>query len=1178
MLKLVFLFFSLTAFADTTKTFQTNQNAKTNVLVKNMSTGSSAYAQVQIQSNAGTLTLDSSNASRGWDSSKFAEINATDSTFTGGLKIYAHNAIDLFNDQDTNYPTYPSVELNSNSLDMHQSTYNLINHGVSATTVTTHWDGFTEKHEADHDAVTQIEVNNQNSTSNAVGRVTASTPAGRITMDTAYATKGWDSTKYAEIFALDTALTGGLRYFSGHGHSWFVSVPLGVGSPPFPDVTTVTPAMYLDNTGTLFYRQGIQAINNSVTQLNQNPLQGVGYLSTQLVNGGVGTIDKKVVKLDSSGNATQVATSDTSGAIGIVQSAPVSSPVEVGISGQVQCAFDGATTLGDWVQISSTTTGDCHDAGSTWPASGQVLGKVLSTNASGGTYSLIMREEVTKHSNTNLASSLVARDSSGNFSAGTITATLSGTATNSTNAAITNDTSTNSTFYPTFVAASSGNNPLTVTNSGSASLSFNPSTGTLATLRFGDANSAFYINRDDTTSTAFAIAYSSFNGSSGAAVLKSEANFAFNPGTSTFYAPKISATLNGGAGNAAEFPLEVQKAQNAFGLSNYGSAANTNPAQFFRYARGNIGSASASQSGDHLGQISYQGYGTSFQTGAVSDALTTELWTATAHGTKLRFLTTPNGSQTNTLALTLDQDQSATFANTVNATTFAGNHTGSIAGTTVSGTTGTTNVVFSSSPTIASPTITGTTTLSSTPLINSAGSYSLQYGGTSVATINSAQLQIVGAGGSTPSLGIGTATAISAATELVSILDSNTTSQTGGQRALQVRSQLTTSSANTTQLQGIVTSPYRKGTTSNSTESASIIGLVAQPAIDFDAGATYTNTGIMIGVSVPALSNINSSTLAITDLRGISVSANSLSTGTTKTGIFVGAQTGATNNALIADNTTYSGSFGINFTGSNPTNNLGSGATTMGSATITNAFTAGAASTITTSSGVTALTLDSSGVTNGASLIMKNGGTTYAAIHTDAQTESGATTDAAFTGVNNLFLVPNNGSGAHHLKLATTGLATFTDGVIVGGNTTSDSGFSTGTSSISSVTNSSYYVGSFTPTFSGAFTTNVTATAITYVKHGRVVTLDVPSISGACSHASTITTAAGDIPANLRPNNAIQWVPEVFTDGGSDQVGRLTISTAGTLVVFATAAGGNFGTTSTCGWDRAIEITYVSGN
>ena len=54
--------------------------------------------------------------------------------------------------------------------------------------------------------------------------------------------------------------------------------------------------------------------------------------------------------------------------------------------------FDStATVAGDYVQISSATAGDCTDAGSTYPTSGQVIGRVLSTHGSGGgTYAVAL--------------------------------------------------------------------------------------------------------------------------------------------------------------------------------------------------------------------------------------------------------------------------------------------------------------------------------------------------------------------------------------------------------------------------------------------------------------------------------------------------------------------------------------------------------------------------------------------------------------------------------------------------------------------------------------------------------------------------------------------------------------------------------------------------------------------
>ena len=88
--------------------------------------------------------------------------------------------------------------------------------------------------------------------------------------------------------------------------------------------------------------------------------------------------------------AVITATTDTGGAIGITTAgAGTTGTATITTAGKIPCVFDGATTAGDYVQISSSTAGNCHDTGAaTYPSSGQVLGRVLSTNASGGTYTL----------------------------------------------------------------------------------------------------------------------------------------------------------------------------------------------------------------------------------------------------------------------------------------------------------------------------------------------------------------------------------------------------------------------------------------------------------------------------------------------------------------------------------------------------------------------------------------------------------------------------------------------------------------------------------------------------------------------------------------------------------------------------------------------------------------------
>ncbi len=88
--------------------------------------------------------------------------------------------------------------------------------------------------------------------------------------------------------------------------------------------------------------------------------------------------------------AVITATTDTGGAVGITTAgAGTTGTAVITTAGNISCVFDGATTAGDYVQISSTTAGNCHDTGAaTYPTSGQVLGRVLSTNASAGTFGL----------------------------------------------------------------------------------------------------------------------------------------------------------------------------------------------------------------------------------------------------------------------------------------------------------------------------------------------------------------------------------------------------------------------------------------------------------------------------------------------------------------------------------------------------------------------------------------------------------------------------------------------------------------------------------------------------------------------------------------------------------------------------------------------------------------------
>lgn len=105
-----------------------------------------------------------------------------------------------------------------------------------------------------------------------------------------------------------------------------------------------------------------------------------------------GTTAHKLAKVTGAGTAVIAATIDTSGIIGICSTGcGTTGNAAVTRFGIDSCVFDGATTANDYVQISSTTASDCHDTGATtYPTSGQVLGRVLSTNVSGGTYVMVL--------------------------------------------------------------------------------------------------------------------------------------------------------------------------------------------------------------------------------------------------------------------------------------------------------------------------------------------------------------------------------------------------------------------------------------------------------------------------------------------------------------------------------------------------------------------------------------------------------------------------------------------------------------------------------------------------------------------------------------------------------------------------------------------------------------------
>ena len=107
---------------------------------------------------------------------------------------------------------------------------------------------------------------------------------------------------------------------------------------------------------------------------------------------GGSTINKLTILSGAPSTAITATTTSVSGVVGIATATvSAASAVAVAQVGSASCVFDGATTAGDYVQASTTTAGDCHDVGRyIYPTGIQVLGVVLSTNGSAGTYNMTL--------------------------------------------------------------------------------------------------------------------------------------------------------------------------------------------------------------------------------------------------------------------------------------------------------------------------------------------------------------------------------------------------------------------------------------------------------------------------------------------------------------------------------------------------------------------------------------------------------------------------------------------------------------------------------------------------------------------------------------------------------------------------------------------------------------------
>ena len=170
-----------------------------------------------------------------------------------------------------------------------------------------------------------------------------------------------------------------------------LTLPVGVSNGG-TGLTSQTSGVIYRGAGTGIPQPSALTDNGTLVAINE-PLDLVTQPLVKEIpnNTGTGTSLNKLAKLTGApSTAVLAATTDTDGIDGIVIGGQgTSGNAQIAFAGQAACAFDGSTTANDWIVNSSTTAGDCHDSGSAnRPTGVQAIGRVLSSNASAGTYTI----------------------------------------------------------------------------------------------------------------------------------------------------------------------------------------------------------------------------------------------------------------------------------------------------------------------------------------------------------------------------------------------------------------------------------------------------------------------------------------------------------------------------------------------------------------------------------------------------------------------------------------------------------------------------------------------------------------------------------------------------------------------------------------------------------------------
>jgi hypothetical protein len=106
-----------------------------------------------------------------------------------------------------------------------------------------------------------------------------------------------------------------------------------------------------------------------------------------------GTVLNELAILTGAPSTSTVATTlSTTGVIGlVVAGAGTSGSATIQFGGVGPCIFDNTVTAGDYVQASTSSGGECHDAGATKPLTGQILGRATTSGSAATPQSVFLQ-------------------------------------------------------------------------------------------------------------------------------------------------------------------------------------------------------------------------------------------------------------------------------------------------------------------------------------------------------------------------------------------------------------------------------------------------------------------------------------------------------------------------------------------------------------------------------------------------------------------------------------------------------------------------------------------------------------------------------------------------------------------------------------------------------------------